>query len=174
MCILGIRPIRNFIMIEDYKRYQKAKEILDLINESESGYWFSSEPREFSNSTKEYAREMIKYTEDSLKDNIRERKIISAFINLQSTCSNEEIIRKAIKYIDDDRVYSDITARALSEVSRYISDFYVSFTTALYTIHRELTFSIINLENELVLYKNLTEMDFSLDIGFKYDRSQNL
>lgn len=154
-------------MIEDYKKYQQAKKLLYLINSSSDNCWLGNEPREFNNPTKEYALEMLKYTKDSLKENKQELNIINAFINLQKTHSYEEIIKKAIKYINDEQGYSEITARALSEVSRYISDYYISFTDALYNVHRELTFSIINLENELNLYKNLTEMDFSLDIGFK-------
>jgi len=154
-------------MIEDYKKYQQAKELLALINQSENDYWFFSEPREFSNSTKEYAFEMLKYTRENLKVNRQELKIINAFINLQKTRSDEEIIKKAIKYIKTDKVYSEITAKALYEISEYISDYYISFTDALYNVHRELTFCILNLENELNLYKKLTEMDFSLDIGFK-------
>lgn len=154
-------------MIEDYKKYQQAKELLQFINSSSDNCWLGNEPREFSNSTKEYAFEMLRYTKGSLKENRQELRIINAFINLQKTHSDEEIIKKAIKYINDEQGYSEITARALSEVSRYISDYYISFTDALYNVHRELTFSIINLENELNLYKNLTEMDFSLDIGFK-------
>ena len=154
-------------MIEDYKKYQQAKELLHLINSSSDNCWLGNEPREFNNSTKEYALEMLKYTRENLKENRQELKIINAFINLQKTHSDKEIIKKAIKYINDDQGYSEITAKALSEVSRYISDFYVSFTDALYIVHRELTFCILNLERELFLYKNLTAMDFSLDIGFK-------